>query len=362
MVATIYRGEAQLKASFAEHLVCPICLGPLQVKAVQLDNTLPWDEILAGTLNCPACLRNYPIVGGVPRMLVGELSEQTQNTAEGFGYEWQIFDAQIKDSFATDKSLFLDFIYPANESYFRDKIVMDAGCGMGRFLKLGSAFGSKMIVGVDLSEAVNAAYQNTRLLENAHVVQADIMALPFSQKFDYIFSVGVLHHLQEPQMGFSKLVEQLRENGRISVWVYAEENNDWVVRIISPIRTHITSRLPKPVLYLISRILGAFLYLCLQLIYKPANQRRLGARLKLYRLLPYNDYLYYSARLNYPSLVMVIFDHLVPQLSAYISHDELEAWFHDAGLDFNSISSRNTMSWRGLGTCSLSVYDPGNSP
>lgn len=339
-----------MKASFVEYLVCPVCRCSLECIVDQLDGTLPWSEIISGLLICQACNHNYPIKGGVPRMLTGELSAQVQNTAEGFGYEWHTFDDQIQDSFATDKELFLDFIYPANEAFFKGKRILDAGCGMGRFLKLGAEFGSNMIVGVDLSDAVNAAYRNTKSIENAHVVQADIMALPFLAKFDYIFSVGVLHHVQEPQSGFNKLAELLAEGGRISIWVYAKENNGWVIRFISPIRTHITSHLPKPVLYHLSRILGVLLYLCLQFIYKPANQNWLGRRLRLSRFLPYNDYLYYSSQLNYPSLVMVIFDHLVPQLSAYVSRDELKSWFQEAGLMITSITPRNAMSWRGLGS------------
>jgi SAM-dependent methyltransferase len=315
-----------------------------------MDETLTWSEIISGRLRCPACSLSYPIVEGVPRLLVGNLTGRTHNTVEGFGYEWQIFDQQIQNSFATNRELFRDFLHPADKTYFKDKIVLDAGCGMGRFLKLGAEFGSGMIIGVDMSDAAYVAYRNTRLLKNAHVVQADIMALPFSLKFDYVFSVGVLHHLEKPQLGFSRLADRLARNGQISVWVYSKENNGWVIRLISPIRTHITSHWPRPVLYYVSRVLGALIYLCLQLVYKPANQHRLGVRLRLHRFLPYNDYLSYSARLNYPSLVMVIFDHLVPQLSAYISRDELRTWFDDAGLAVNDISFRNAMSWRGLGT------------
>jgi hypothetical protein len=53
--------------------------------------------------------------------------------------------------------------------------------GWGGFLKLGADFGCQEIVGVDLSNSVEAAYQNTRHLPNAHVVQADIMQLPFKK-------------------------------------------------------------------------------------------------------------------------------------------------------------------------------------
>jgi SAM-dependent methyltransferase len=82
------------------------------------------------------------------------------------------------------------------------KLVLDAGCGLSQPLKWGAVFGSAEIIGVDLSHAVDAAYRNARALPNAHVVQADISAVPFVEQFDYILSVGVLHHMQSPQEGF----------------------------------------------------------------------------------------------------------------------------------------------------------------
>ena len=314
----------------------------------QEDQGLPWPEIMEGILTCRSCGQEYPIRNGVPRMITGQLPKDVERTVDGFGWEWQTFNDQIQDTYMTDKALLLDFIYPIREDFFKGKLVLDAGCGMGRFLKLGSELGSREIIGVDLSQSVEAAYRNTRALPNAHVVQADILKLPFVQTFDYIFSVGVLHHMPDPQQGFSQLAKLLKERGRISVWVYGRENNGWVIYLLSPFRKYLTSLLPRPVLYLISHSLGLVLYFCLQLVYKPVNESRLGRRIK--RVLPYNDYLYYTSRLSYASLVNVIFDHLAPQLAAYISKEEFESWFREEELVAVTITARNNMSWRGQGT------------
>jgi SAM-dependent methyltransferase len=279
-------------------------------------------------------------------MLIGHQSAPVQSTVAGFGWEWLKFDNQIQDTYMTGKNNFLDFIYPITVTHFIDKLVLDAGCGMGRFLRLGAEFGSRDIIGVDLSDSVEAAYQNTRMLPNAHVVQADIHSLPFLSEFDYIFSVGVLHHLPSPQQGFICLARLLKDGGQLSAWVYGEENNSWVIRFLSPIRLHLTSRLPRPILYGISHILGIFLFLCIKLIYQPANEGQLCLR----HWLPYNDYLYYSVNLSYKSLVSVIFDHLAPKLSAYISRECFANWFQSENFGDIVITPRNNMSWRGLGT------------
>ena len=248
----------------------------------------------------------------------------------------------------TGKNNFLDFIYPITEEFFVDKIVLDAGCGMGRFLKLAAEFGSREVIGIDLSQSVEAAYSNTRAIPNAHVVQADIMALPFITKFDYIFSIGVLQFLAKPREGFHHLSRSLNGKGSVSIWVYSEEGNGWVIRFLNPFREHITSKLPRSLLYFLSHALGVILFTILRLVYRPANDGIFGIRFG--SLLPFNDYLYYTSRLNYASMVSVIFDHLVPQLVVYLSREEVESWCRDEQMKAVTITSRNNMSWRCVGT------------
>ena len=86
-------------------------------------------------------------------MIGGHLSNEVRKTVEGFGWQWHKFSDQIQDTYMTSKTNFLDFIYPVTEDFFKHKFVLDAGCGMGRFLKLATEFGSRDVIGVDLSPA-----------------------------------------------------------------------------------------------------------------------------------------------------------------------------------------------------------------
>ena len=55
-----------------------------------------------------------------------------------------------------------------------------------------------------------------------HVVQADIYNLPVKDNsFDFIFSLGVLHHLPDPELGYQLLIPLLKERGALFIWVYA---------------------------------------------------------------------------------------------------------------------------------------------
>src|SRR4030095_545780 len=109
-------------------------------------------------------------------------------------------------------------------------------CGKGRHTALSAEFGAKAIVSLDLSEAVEAAFANTRHLENAHIAQADLTRPPVKRVFDYAFSIGVLHHLPDPERGFRALVSRLKPGGSISAWVYGREGNGWIVHIVTPTR------------------------------------------------------------------------------------------------------------------------------
>jgi SAM-dependent methyltransferase len=340
-----------MKEKLLDYLICPVCKGNLRCETMQTNADFPWKEILEGSLHCQQCQKVYPIRTGVPRLIADQhIKEEVQKTVDGFGYEWSKFNHQIADTYMSQQQNFYDFIHPVTAEFFRGKIVMDAGCGMGRFLKLSAEFGSKEIIGIDLSAAVEAAYRNTSRLPNAHVVQGDILNLPFKPCFDYIFSVGVLQFLPEPRRGFQELIQLLKPGGKISIWVYSKEDNHDIIRILSPLRKYITSQLPHSALYFISRILAAILYTILITIYRPANEwkylKKIGPQL------PKNEYLYYTARLSYHEITSVIFDHLVPQLVVYLSKAELFDWFEKEQLRQIEISSRNNMSWRAHGVIS----------
>src|SRR5262249_121001 len=82
-----------------------------------------------------------------------------------------------------------------------------------------------------------------------HLVQCDLANLPFKQEtFDYIFSIGVLHHTPDPKSAFASVVPYLTRNARIAIWVYSPESKRWDNKIRKT-----TTKLPKSIVF----------YLCL---------------------------------------------------------------------------------------------------
>jgi SAM-dependent methyltransferase len=335
-----------MKERLLEYIVCPRCAADLDLKNAQ---GTP-DEVVAGELRCMRGCGSFPIAGGIPRLLPGAIAADKQRTAAAFGWEWQEFD-RLHDDDRT-RAQFLDWIAPIAPGFFRDKVVLDAGCGMGRFAAESARFGAREVIAVDLSDAVVAAARNLRDVANAHVVQADIYHLPLRRRadrpvVDFAYSIGVLHHLPDPEAGFAAITAHLKPGGAIFAWVYGRENNGWIVHAVNPLRETVFSRLPRPVLYAVSFAFTAALELPLVALYRPAS--RIPALRPLQRVLPYRAYLTWLSGFGFRHNHHVVFDHLVAPTAFYLRREEFAAWFERAGLAETAISARNDNSWRGFG-------------
>lgn len=143
--------------------------------------------------------------------------------AKSFGMQWNIFSREQMDN---DQLRDSEYRLRSETGFFPEqiegKIVLEAGCGMGRFLDIVASDGAALAVGVDLSSAVEAAAMNLADRENVLIVKGDIFSLPFHQKsFDLIISLGVLHHTPSAEQAFRSLVPFVKPGGEIAISVYA---------------------------------------------------------------------------------------------------------------------------------------------
>jgi SAM-dependent methyltransferase len=299
---------------------------------------------MTGELRCNSCAALFPIIRGIPRFANPEKIESDKAaTAAGFGWQWQHF-TQDDPRYAEQ---FLGWIAPVAPEFFRDKVVLEGGCGKGRHTQLAARWGAKDVIGIDLSDAVETAFASTRALDNAHIIQADIYHLPLARSFDYAFSVGVLHHLPDPRAGFISLASKVKPGGHITAWVYGAENNEWITRWVNPVRERLTSRINRRALLQLSKLPAGWLYLATKLVYGPLNKSKNGSSLAQH--LFYNDYLKAIAPFGWREQHTIVFDHLVAPTAFYISREEFESWWHDVPASDVEISWHNKNSWRGRG-------------
>jgi len=300
---------------------------------------------MEGELRCTPCPTSFPINGGIPRFAnLDHVESDKRATAAGFGWQWQHF-TQEDERYAEQ---FLGWIAPVTPEFFRDKIVLEGGCGKGRHTQLAARWGARDVIGIDLSIAVETAFAATRSLPNAHIIQADIYHLPLARKFDYAFSVGVLHHLPDPRGGFLALAAKVKPGGHISAWIYGAENNEWITRFVNPVREKITSRIDQRVLLQLSKLPAAGVYLATKLVYGPLNRRGSPLSKRLF----YNDYLSAISNFGWREQHTIVFDHLVAPTAFYISRADFETWWRDIDARDVEISWHNKNSWRGLGKIS----------
>lgn len=167
-------------------------------------------------------------------------------TQASFGYQWTTFSEMVCDFHEN----FWNYLHPATPELFVGKLGLDAGCGFGRHIYHAALCGAEM-VGIDLSSAIDSAHANTRHLPNVHLVQADIYALPFAPgTFDFVYSVGVLHHLPDPAKGVRLLVPFVKPEGLMYVWLYSKSRP--LLNAALEVCRAVTTRMPHRLVKLIS--------------------------------------------------------------------------------------------------------------
>ena len=159
--------------------------------------------------------KRYQIRNGIPRFVCSD------KEYENFSLQWQKFakaqlDSHTKTTISRNRFFKATGWDPAE---LNGKLVLDAGCGSGRFAEIALSCGA-IVVCCDISEAVNSCFTNLDQ-ERMLVVQADLLTLPFDHRsFDYIYSLGVIQHTKDPETVIRRLIEYLRPGGSVALDFY----------------------------------------------------------------------------------------------------------------------------------------------
>ena len=300
-----------MKLRLLEILRCPACITSLAAHG--------------DTLTCARCNRTFPIVASVPRF-AGE-----GNYADNFGLQWNEFSRTQLDSQSGAGISRERFLMQTgwDETRLRGRLVLDAGCGAGRFAEIALSLGAEVIA-IDFSTAVDAAWRNLGANPRMHVVQADIYALPFAPgTFDLVYSLGVLQHTPDVGRAVSALTAMVKPGGRIALDFYLRR---WQ-NILEPkywLRPFTTRMQPDKLFALVRRFAPALLRVSRLLSRVPLAGRFLP------RLVPVANYAGMYP-LNDTQLaewaVLDTFDWLGPQFDQPQTMANVRSWLVSAGLD-----------------------------
>ena len=285
------------------------------LRCLSCGSTLDSDQ--SGGYVCSACNHAFPNVNGIARFV------DAHNYAASFGFQWHRYQRTQLDH---------DDVRESEENFImktalrpeelNGKLVLDVGCGMGRFAEVATRWGAR-VVGIDLSAAAEVAAKN---LGNRDFValQADVFALPFApESFDIIYSVGVLHHTPDCEAAVKTLVKYLKPDGIMAVWLYSGYNK-WYR--FSDFWRRYTSRMKPETLHSFLKVAVPVLYNTQQGLRKVPLVGRPAAGL-LHHIFPVNR------QKNPENRMLDTFDWYSPKYQSKHTYEQVFRWYEAMGMD-----------------------------
>lgn len=217
-----------MRRSLVQHLLCPATHAPLRLES----DAGGGDRVLRGTLvsTADATVR-YPVRRGVPRFVdVAVLADADQRaTVESFSSKWARIPGYAHER-ATKRNreawYFERFGFRQGDADVRrflsdSERVLEAGTGTGVDTDLLARNFDGLLFGVDISDAIDTAYERFGDEPRIALLQADLGLLPFpGEFFDVISCDQVLHHTPDPRGNFARLVAHLRPGGQLLLYLY----------------------------------------------------------------------------------------------------------------------------------------------
>ena len=214
-------------------------------------------------------------------------------------------------------------------------------CGMGRNSYWPLKYGATGGVAVDIDErSLESARRNLKPFPGMRVMRASVYDLPFEDRFDFAFSIGVVHHLEYPQRALERMVRTVKPGGRVLIWVYGRENNRWLVSVLDPFRRVLFSRLPIGVAHHLSLYPAVLMWLLVRLGVRPIEYFRL------------------IRKFDFAHLRAIVFDQMLPRIAHYWPRETVARMMSEAGLVDIRLTWVNQMSWSAIGTRPASTMRP----
>jgi len=207
------------------------------------DEVRPNGFVVRGTLTS-ASGKMYPIINGIPRFV----SKETYS--KSWGFEWNFwprvqFEDHLKgtpmEGVTRDK---VERITLLSGDDFKNKIIMEVGCGPGHFMDVMLQNGSK-VIGLDMSLAVEACRKNFPENPDVLIVQADLTRTPIkSDVLDGAVGIGVFHHIPQPVNGVRDVARSVKPGGFVALAVYTHTGDyarpsvawhRWVFKRLMPV-------------------------------------------------------------------------------------------------------------------------------
>jgi SAM-dependent methyltransferase len=265
------------------------------------------------------------------------LTEQLQaRTIADFGEQWTAFPET--DGFFGSAELFEDFVGPlVRTADLAGCRVCEIGAGTGRFVNVLVESGAAHVIALEPS----AAFDVLRSATSAHADRVSCLRLTGdrllpSGDLDYVFSIGVLHHIPDPDPVIAAAYGALRPGGTIAIWLYGREGNTVYLAAASLLWRASRRLSHRPLLWLVFAlypVLWCYMTLCRWVSLPLAAYMRKV----MFPLTP-------------AKRRVVLYDQLNPAYAKYYTRQEAGDLIARAGFVDVRMHHRHGMSWTVVGT------------
>ncbi|MFY7861410.1 MAG: class I SAM-dependent methyltransferase [Chitinophagales bacterium] len=263
-------------------------------------------------------------------------------TVESFGEEWTAFDHFSEEEITKAGDQYFDIV---KDEWIEGKTVLDVGCGTGRWSRYVSNK-AQFVEAIDPSKAVFSAAKLLQNNTNVRISKAGVDTIPFADNaFDFVFSLGVLHHIPDTKAAMKKCVEKLKPNGYFLVYLYYDfEQRGTIFKFIfwlSSLLRFIVSKLPSSIKKLVCNLIAVFIYL--PFIYISKLTEAIGMK-SLSNMIPLSYYKTHSINIVFNDAL----DRFGTPLEQRFSREEVSAMMTSAGLK-EIVFSHNEPYWHAIG-------------
>ncbi len=164
------------------------------------------------------------IINDIPRFAA------SGSYASLFGDQWKEYKKTQLDSYTgspTSESRLDRCMGNGLKDNLGGKIVLEAGCGAGRFTEVLLKKGA-VLVSSDLSSAVEVNIENFPVSDKHIVIQADINDMPFAdESFDVVICLGVIQHTADSEKTIEDLYKLVKRGGSLVIDHYHYDRSNY---------------------------------------------------------------------------------------------------------------------------------------